>query len=90
MPTSLKVRGRPVSRQGEQYARLLNARRSLQEVRPLAWKPTVRAQIATAIGRIDDAIGRIEGRAAANSHKAERLLQLDLDLMRLRRPPVRR
>ena len=63
------------------------ARRSLREAHPLARKPTVRAQIATAIQNIDDAIDRIERRTSAKP-AARALFELELEEVRIRRRPL--
>ncbi len=83
-----RVRARPSPR-GQQYLALLNARREMNAAQNLGIRnPKVRALTATALERLDDVIGRLEGRATANPDTAKRLLQLDLDVVRLRRPSV--
>lgn len=91
MPMStFQVRGRPVSRAGVQYAHLLRARAALQEAHEQTNRPQVRAYTAVAIRRVDDVISRIEGRPPAKAAAPRALLELELEVDRIRRRPTGR
>lgn len=89
LPSFQTAAGRPKSRAQAQFLALLNARRSLRLAYEQSRRPQVRAATATAIASLDAAIDGVEGGTAAGKRDGCRLLQLDLDVMRLRHPPVR-